>query len=204
MFNISEVILKNKMTERICGYTNNKNSKASVKEFLHSLMITTSNVPLETVLMLPAFERTPSEDEIRALGLQAGSTILQSYRLAKNKIKYQSRGYRSSSNNCSYCVKFLNNSIKYGFVDFYVQHEKNIYARVSLLEMPNKDLLSNFKGNTRNEFKHLDFNLIYKVLKETNTKVFIYINDIIKKCFIAPTFDDFFVLSDFITEDEHD
>ena len=60
-----------------------------------------------------------------------------------------------------------------------------------------------YKGNTRKEFKRLDFNLMFKVFKDTETKIFINVNDIIQKCFIVPNSDDSFVLSDFVTEDEH-
>jgi len=198
------MILKNKLSESVYGNTNAKNENSSVKTFLHSILITTNSVPLETVLLLPVVKRIDSQDEIRDLEINEGSEVLQSYRLAKNKKEFHSRGYRSTSNNCSYCVKFYQGSVKYGFVDYYIQHDTNIYARVSIFETANQDILSKYKGNTRKEFKRLDFNLMFKVFKDTETKIFINVNDIIQKCFIVPNSDDSFVLSDFVTEDEHD
>ena len=124
---------------------------------------------------------------------------------------YHSRSYKYTLNVNSFTVKIKHGDIshKYGLIDYFFIYEDLHYASITLLDLVKEPFLFNLKGNTTKNIKSINnkniFNSIFSIVYLSDKNYIIKCENIICKCVLTGVRnqENFFYLSDFITESEH-
>ena len=159
----------------------------------------------------PLMLRNVNHLERLFFNIKLETTKIQTYsRYFKKKTLYQSRSYIKASNVNSFTVKFfLNTKISFGLIEYFIFFDDANYACITLLDLVEESFLFNLKGNTSQAIKTINkkklFDSIFSTVYLTNKMCIINCESIICKCVLVDVRkqDDFFYISDFITETEH-
>ena len=128
----------------------------------------------------------------------------------KNEV-YHSKSYRSMAKTCSFFIKYSeNNLFYYAFICYYLQLNENIFACIELINTECNKFTYNIEGRCSNLVQSMKNKGVYdkdfKIGFVSDTKKFINCKNILSKCIYIciPSEDDFFYITDFINENEHD
>ena len=112
---------------------------------------------------------------------------------------------------CSFLVKYTENNLYfYAFICFYIQLNNQIFAYVEMINTKSNKFTYNIEGRCSNLVQSMRkkgvFEENFKIGFCLDTKKFINCKNIISKSIYIniPDEEDFFYISDFINENEHD
>ena len=162
-------------------------------------------------LLEPISLRKLNEIEIDFLKItgQAAS----SSRFSKNYVVFHSRQYKknNSDKTNSYTVKFdKNGEHGFGFVEYFLKKNNKFYAVLTELLLCEKNIFFDLKGNFTAAIKSFNkkkyFDETFFIVYNSKKQVLISTTQIISKCFVVNllNLENFYYVSRFITETEHD